>query len=104
MHSSELKYDHFKDDDVEIIRLPYGDKKYHLTAILPNDFSKTESELSVSKFKEWSDALEPSTTYDINFPKFELDYKIKLNQVLSAMGMSDEFTGAANFSGIIVTG
>jgi serpin B len=103
MYSNELKFKYFRNDDVEIIELPYGSGQYAMTAIMPNEvskFSAVEATLSNQKFNEWKGKLTSVSKYDLYFPKFELDYEIDLKNALSSMGMASLFSSSADLSGI----
>jgi len=85
------------------IELPYGKGNFNMVILLPNE-SKTcsdvISELNSKNWNLWMNSLKPQPEVEIWMPKFKAEYKIKLNEVLSKMGMEIAFTPKADFSGI----
>jgi len=95
----------FSSDEVQMAELAYGDSLFHMTILMPGDPSTpigefVEKSLTASNFAEWTDRLQTSEIR-LKMPKFESDYKKKLNDILSSMGMEVAFDDAkANFSKI----
>ncbi|MBN1926157.1 MAG: serpin family protein [Prolixibacteraceae bacterium] len=85
------------------IEMPYGQGNFNMVVLLPNG-DKTcndiAGELTPESWKQWMDAFNPVSELEIMFPKFKAEYKIKLNDILSYMGMGIAFGGGADFSGI----
>jgi serpin B len=103
MFSSDLKFRYYRNDDIEMVELPYGNGQYCLTAVMPNEVSKfatIESSLTNKKLEDWRANLTSVSSYHLYFPKFELDYEVNLNKALSTMGMSSLFGSSADLSGI----
>ena len=85
------------------IELPYGRGNFNMVVLLPNE-DKTCDDLTTALNAEswinWMVSFRMAYNVDIWLPKFKDEYKIKLNDVLSAMGMETAFTPNADFSGI----
>ncbi|TNF45095.1 MAG: serpin family protein, partial [Bacteroidetes bacterium] len=53
-----------------------------------------------ANWENWMKSFSVTQNVDIKFPKFKYGYEIKLNDILTEMGMGVAFTGAADFTGI----
>ena len=86
--------------------LPYGSDKYVMTVLLPAEQSTADALLNTLTPAEWAEVQKGMMlgNMDIGLPKFTLNYDVKLNSVLSAMGMPTAFTDAANFTKINAKG
>jgi serine protease inhibitor len=85
------------------IRLPYGKGNYNMYIFLPNQgktLTDMTSSLNMNEWKLWMKAFGPAQKTDIKIPRFKYKYEIKLNDVLTTMGMGVAFTGLADFSGM----
>lgn len=103
MYSGELKFQHYRNNEIEMVELPYGNGQYRLTAIMPNEVSKfvmIENSLTNKKLDEWRTQLTNVSNFDLYFSKFELDYEVDLKKALSSMGMASLFGSSADLSGI----
>jgi serpin B len=86
--------------DYTFVELPYGNGQFTFSIILPKDSRKLDQiieELDMDQLDGMID-LADTATYEVYLPKFKTEYKITLNEVLSAMGMEQSFGGAADFS------
>jgi serpin B len=70
-----------------------------MAIILPDDFDTFESELNASSLLSIVEQLE-SATVDIKMPRFSFESEFMLNEALKALGMTDAFSMAADFSGM----
>ncbi len=103
MMTQENEFSYFENDLFQAIDLPYGDEKFSMTVFLPKPDVGVDS--LVSKFNQdnwyiWlgSFAMDTGNLY---LPKFTLEYKITLNDVLTALGMGIAFDKLqADFGGI----
>lgn len=92
-------------DEVQMIDLPYGDSLFSMTIMMPADHETSIDEfinekLNQQNFTAWISQLSSETVL-LKLPKFEMEYKIVLNDVLRSMGMKTAFSaGAANLAGI----
>lgn len=99
MFSEGVKVAYATDENVEFIDIPYGNGQYSFTILLPGpeaDINQIAASLSAPKLA----ALEADTSHittKLYLPKFKLEFKVLLNEVLSSMGMEVAFTDNARF-------
>jgi serpin B len=104
MHRKEAPLAVFSSDEVRMAQLAYGDSLFVMDILMPADPKTTlnsfvQHSLTASNLARWSDRLR-SGQAEIALPKFKSSYKKKLNDILKAMGMSEAFSGSADFSRI----
>ena len=93
MMQQEATLDYYENADFQAVDLPYGNGKYSMTVILPaedKDIDSLIAELNDSNWNEWMGKLAEEDVA-LYLPKFTLEYEIKLNDVLKAMGMGIAF-------------
>lgn len=97
--TKELRY--AATDSYQAVELPYGDDKYVMTVILPNDKSTDEvvNGFSAESWKDLSGKFEEQKVI-MGLPKFGIEYSKKLNDVLISMGMPTAFSNATDLSKI----
>lgn len=82
--------------------LPYGadNDKYAMTVLLPAENTTADAVLNSLSGADWSQLQKDMTVskVDLGLPKFTLNYEIKLNSILSDMGMPTAFTDRADFT------
>ena len=85
----------------QAVELSYNGETLSMVLFVPDlgAYETFEAGLDLGLYGEIVDALEPREV-DLRFPKFEFSYDISLVDPLKALGMTDPFTGAADFSGI----
>lgn len=84
------------------VQLPYGQGNYNMYIFLPEN-DKTLNDVADNLNKEnWESWIGNffETNVDIELPKFKYEYEIKLNDILSEMGMGIAFSNFADFTGI----
>src|SRR5262249_41973970 len=87
------------------LELPYVGKDLSMMVFLPKkndglaDFEKT---LTAVKLAEWAQSLAklPPREVEVYLPRFKMTSEFSLKKELSALGMTDAFTDAADFSGM----
>jgi len=103
MMRREDEFSYLENDLFQAIDLPYGNEKFSMTVFLPKpevDIDSLISEFNQENWDSWLGSF-ASDSGKLYFPKFTLEYKIKLNDVLTALGMGIAFDGSrADFSGI----
>jgi serine protease inhibitor len=108
MMNQKADLDYHQKDNHQIVDLPYGDGKYSMTIILPYDQTDINTFIAEMTQSDWesllSDFPEEKTAVDVYLPRFTLEYKMKLKEVLCALGMDIAFDGRADFSGIYAPG
>lgn len=95
--------DYATNDLFSAIKLPYGKGNYNLFVFLPEQGKTTNdivSALTIDNWHTWMDEFSSTNSIDIKFPKFNFEYEIELNDILTDMGMGVAFTDAADFTGI----
>ena len=101
MHQEQdLRYAEY--DGLQVIEFPYNNEELSLVALLPEDIDglpALEQSLTSESLDTYLDGLS-ETSVSVHLPKFEMTCKFELRDALTAMGMTDAFTGAADFSGI----
>lgn len=94
---------YFSDSRMEAVDLPYGNGRYSLTVLLPQDGHSVEELVTATDdaaWKGWMERFSPKVI-TLGLPKFTLEYKTQLKDALSAMGMSIAFeAGSADFTRI----
>ena len=84
----------------QAVELPYVGGSLALTIIVPDDVAAFEAALTPAVLDSITGALAVRTV-NLTFPKFGIDSKLELRDVLAAMGMPTAFDGSrADFSGI----
>ena len=90
----------------EMVELTYGNGGFAMDLLLPVDeksFGKAVCELNAEQWNALTGSLR-SREVHLEMPKFKMEYEILLNDVLKVLGMTDAFTGAADFSKMSETG
>lgn len=86
------------------IQLSYGKGNYNMYIFLPESGRTLEeivNNLDEDNWKTWMQSFQETQSVDIKLPRFKYEYEIKLNDVLTEMGMGIAFkSGMADFSGI----
>ncbi|NOY97453.1 MAG: serpin family protein [Chlorobi bacterium] len=99
--------DYLSNSLFKAIRLPYGKGNYNMYVFLPEEGKTVNNiieQLNKANWKAWMDGFRQTNSVDIKLPKFKFKYEIKLNDVLSDMGMGVAFSGSADFTGISKSG
>lgn len=95
--------DYFLDDDFAAIQLPYGDGKFNMMLLLPHydkSISDITDALNSENWKQWKSKFATTNDVDIVLPKFQIEYKKSLKDILQEMGMLSAFKSSADFSNI----
>lgn len=85
------------------VQLGYGAGNYNMYVFLPQAESSVQDivdEMDKNTWTNWMGSFNDSVNVDIQFPRLKYEYEIKLNEVLSDMGMGVAFTGDADFTRI----
>ncbi len=86
----------------EAIDLPYGDKAFSMTVVLPPEGQTLDafaSSLTESAWQSMVGALQPRKA-PFFFPKLQLSYERLMTPDLTALGMGVAFSDVADFSGM----
>ncbi len=103
MMVSTADFTYYRGEDFSLVDLPYGDSLYSMTVLLPDsetDLNDFATGLDEAELALWLANAVAREIY-LGLPKFELEYKLKLNDVLEALGMEIAFDPTyADFTGI----
>jgi len=94
-------FDYFENSDFQAVDLPYGNNAFSMTIILPHNNKNIDSLITQFNDVNWTNWIGSLTPQKgkLLLPKFKLEYKIKLNDILSTLGMGIAFSpGNADFS------
>ncbi len=94
MMAQKEEYPYFATDDFQAVDLPYGDGQYSMVIILPNlnvNIDDVILAMDQATWNEWLSQFEKQEG-NIFLPRFKLEYKIKLNDILIALGMRIAFS------------
>ena len=97
-------YPHFRGENFEAARLPYGEGRASMYIFLPNRNSNLNDFIKQLNAENWSNWMsqfkERTDDSEMILPRFELEYEVKLNDALTALGMGIAFGTGADFSGM----
>ena len=96
MMKMEKSFSYQDNDILRAVRLPYGNNAFSMTVILPAEGKKLSDVTDYLNGENW-DAFAKTMVgceVDLWLPKFETKFHIKLNDILSAMGMPSSFDPA----------
>ncbi len=86
-------FPYFQTDDFQAVDLPYGDRAFSMTIILPRpnrDLDSLIAALTPESWDQWMQSFAPATV-TVQLPKFKMKYDTTLNEVLKALGMGIAF-------------
>jgi len=102
MMIQEGGFDYYENGSFQAIDLPYGVGDYSMTVLMPRPDVNIDDFISMfnqADWGQWTDSFYKQNM-KVYFPKFKLEYKLKLNDVLKALGMRNAFSTLADFGGI----
>jgi serpin B len=101
MMTQSDRYLYFENDNLQAIRLPYGEGKMSMYIFLPKERLGLKDFLANLNQETWAQMLDEFQFKkgDISIPRFKLDYSITLNEALEKLGLMNFFKDA-DFSGI----
>lgn len=101
MMKQNERLEYTENDVFKMVRMPYGNGAFSMYAFLPMEGKSVADIAPFLKEKDWSNYRWEETMtcqVDLWLPKFETKYRIKLNDILSEMGMPSAFDeGKADF-------
>lgn len=102
MYLSDISFPYYNGESYQAVDLAYGDSLFSMTIILPDPDTDLDSLIESLNRAEWEEIIGLLSPVELDFlrmPKFTLEYEIKLNDVLTALGMGIAFDQAlADFS------
>ena len=102
MMRREGEYPYFRGERFEATSLPYGDGRVSMYIFLPNrdsNLNKFLRNLNAENWEGWIAQLQ-DRRQTMMLPRFKLEYEVRLNDTLEALGMGIAFGGGADFSGM----
>jgi serine protease inhibitor len=101
MMENKTDYHYLIDEDLEAIKLEYGDGEFLFYAIMPDNLEDFYANFNQESFNELKDSLYKGEL-TLRLPKFKLEEKYKISDVLNKMGMPLAFhPSLANFSNMV---
>jgi serpin B len=89
-------------DQLALVELAYDGGRFAMLLLLPHDddgLPRVEALLTSEHLAGWLDQLQP-TPVRVRIPRFTIDSHLALEETLQSMGMTNAFTGRADFSGM----
>lgn len=95
-------FDYFAGNDFAALQLPYGNKQFSATIILPNEGKTIESIMDNFDFAKWNQLQSSlhSNKVIVGLPKFKLEQEFMLNKTMQNLGMQKAFKTVAELTGI----
>ena len=102
MMRREGEYPYFRGETFEATSLPYGDGRVGMYIFLPNRDSNLNKFLGNLNTENWMGWISQfgNRRQTMMLPRFKLEYEVRLNDTLEALGMGIAFGGGADFSGM----
>ncbi len=99
-------FSYFSNNLFQAIELPYGDSSFSMIIFLPNSADGIDNILDQLNEVNWNLWRKSFTIKEgeLWLPKFEINYYLKLNDVLAKIGMGIAFSDGADFSRILQSG
>ena len=93
MMKQNKSYNYTENDIYKAVRMPYGNGVFSMYAFLPMEKYKLADVVACLKKSDWDRVRKEMFTCDVDLwlPKFETKFHIKLNDILSDMGMPLSF-------------
>ncbi len=100
MMAQKEEYPYFANDQFQAVDLPYGDGLYSMIIILPQYGVSIDDLIMAMDQDTWNSWISNFENQEGNifFPRFKLEYEIKMNDVLKALGMGIAFSDYADFT------
>jgi serine protease inhibitor len=102
MMNQKDTFGYYEDATAQYLNMPYGNKAFSMTVILPTEGKTTTDVLKVLDLEKWNEVIASlhSSEVQVYLPKFKTTGKYELKEPLMAMGMIKAFSGNADFSRI----
>jgi serpin B len=97
------EYSYYNGDTFQELELPYKGGDLAMVVLLPKQrdgLPALEKRFTAAAADTWIGNLSPVNKVILTFPRFTMTQQFELSSTLSAMGMPQAFSGAANFSGM----
>lgn len=102
MMKQRATFAYYEDADIQAIDLPYGDRSFSMTVILPSTGTSIDQYAASLTQAKWDGIIAKLDSAEVilSLPKFKLEYGRTLNSELITMGMGIAFSDYADFSRI----
>ncbi len=102
MMRQQLVFPYFSLNGIQGIELPYGGGKFSMVVLLPPAGASVDEFAGGLTQADWEGLVSRLDTCEVylELPRFKVEYEVKLNEILKALGMGIAFTGDADFTGI----
>lgn len=99
MHKTD-GFNYCEDSLFQVLEIPFEDN-YSMIILLPKSikYEFVSNDFNYQNFQKWISAMTYSQVA-LSMPKFKLENKIQLSDILKSMGLKTAFTQQANFKGI----
>jgi len=98
--------DYFETEDLQAVKLPYGEGEMSMQLFLPKENQSLDELVNDMTTKTWQNWQTEFTEEEgfVSLPKFKLEYETLLNEPLQQLGIEQAFIGSeANFSPMVET-
>ncbi len=93
-------FNYAETDELQVLEMDYKGEELSMMVLLPKEnYSLSDVEINKDNIETWSSSLVEEEVR-VYFPKFEFDTKYFMRKTLTSMGMTDAFSGSADFSGM----
>jgi serpin B len=96
-------YRYYDSGTFQALELPYSGNEISMVVLLPTQIdglAALEQSFTSGSVSDWIQKLEPVDKVILSLPRFTMTQQFELSSTLSAMGMPQAFSGAADFSGM----
>ncbi|MCE2422579.1 MAG: hypothetical protein J4G03_04640, partial [Gemmatimonadetes bacterium] len=93
-------FPYLANDRFQAVDLPYGGGAFSMTVLIPRQGLSVDDLAASLDAAQWEEVVSGLHDTGLSFflPRFQMDYKRKLNGDLEALGMVDAFDDAADFT------
>ena len=102
MMNQKAEFGYTETDKLQVLEMPYVGEELSMAILLPkkmDGLGQLEEDLSAEALTRWLAGTRKRDVI-VTIPKFKMTHKFSLESVLRAMGMTDAFSQAADFSGM----
>lgn len=107
MHDGpNARHRYFKNEEFQLLELPYKGSRLSMIVLLPRKKGGLRAVEQNLTEKQLRASLEQLSTHDgtVALPRFRIDFKVNLREILKAMGMRIAFSERSDFTGITAGG
>jgi serpin B len=102
MMNQTAEFGYVETETLQGLELPYVENELSMIVLLPraiDGLGELEKSLTLDNISQWQSKLHKREVV-VSIPKFKLTSQFSLAAVLKAMGMTEAFSGSADFSGM----